>query len=486
VAQPRVVIVGLGPAGPDLVTVGALEALDRPVRRFLRTTRHPSAVVVEDATTFDDLYERADTFADVYGAITDALVAAAEEDGEVVYAVPGSPFVLERSVRGLLADQRVEARVVTGLSFLDLAYGRLGIDPIEAGVRLIDGHEFAVAAAGERGPMLVAHVHAPWVLSDIKLAVDGPGSDEVVVLQRLGLPDEAVHTVRWEDLDRRVEPDHLTCLYLPHVSAPVGTELVRFHGIVRRLRDECPWDRQQTHQSLTRYAVEEVYELIEAIGALDGSGEADEALEEELGDVLLQVFLHSAIAEQEGRFNIAEVAGTISEKMVRRHPHVFGTTTVSGADQVVTNWEAIKAAEKVAANGGRVAAPSSVDGVQGDLPALAYARELSARASKAGFDWDAPEGTLEKVQEELEEVREAFADPDRVGGEIGDLLFATVNLARHRGVDPEAALRQAAAKFRRRIQGCEALAAARGIDTRTAGLPVLDALWDEVKATEPG
>ena len=474
-------VVGLGPAGPDLVTSGALDALARPVRRFLRTVRHPSAIVVEDATTFDNLYEQADTFADVYQAITDALVQAAEEHGEVVYAVPGSPYVLERSVRHLLADPRVDVRIVPGLSFLDLAYGRLGIDPVEAGVRLVDGHEFATAAAGERGPMLVAHAHAPWVLSDIKLAVDGPGSDEVVVLQRLGLPDEEVLTVRWEDLDRSVVPDHLTCLYVPHVTEPVGAELVRFHGIVRRLRDECPWDRQQTHQSLTRYAVEEVYELIEAIGRLDGSGPADEALEEVLGDVLLQVFLHSAIAEQDGRFSIAGVAAGISEKMVRRHPHVFGSTTVSGADQVAANWEAIKAAEK--GGGGRT---SSVDGVQGDLPALAYARELSARAAKAGFDWDVPEGTLDKVAEELDEVREAFDDPAAVGAEIGDLLFATVNLARHRGVDPEAALRQAAAKFRRRIQACEALAAERGIDTRAAGLPVLDALWDEVKATEPG
>ena len=476
-------VVGLGPAGPDLVTAGALDALALPVRRFLRTVRHPSATVVEDATTFDHLYEQADTFADVYQAITDALVQAADEDGEVVYAVPGSPYVLERSVRHLLADPRVDVRIVPGLSFLDLAYGRLGIDPVEAGVRLVDGHEFATAAAGERGPMLVAHAHAPWVLSDIKLAVDGPGSDEVVVLQRLGLPDEEVLTVRWEDLDRSVVPDHLTCLYVPHVTEPVGAELVRFHGIVRRLRDECPWDRQQTHQSLTRYAVEEVYELIEAIGRLDGSGPADEALEEELGDVLLQVFLHSAIAEQDGRFSIADVAADISEKMVRRHPHVFGSTTVSGADQVASNWEAIKAAEKGV--GGTVRT-SSVDGVQGDLPALAYARELAARAAKAGFDWDVPEGTLDKVAEELDEVREAFDDPAAVGAEIGDLLFATVNLARHRGVDPEAALRQAAAKFRRRIQACEALAAERGVDTRTAGLPVLDALWDEVKATEPG
>jgi tetrapyrrole methylase family protein/MazG family protein len=492
VATPQVVVVGLGPAGPELVTAAAVDALRRPVRRFLRTAHHPSAVVVEHATTFDHLYEGADTFADVYSAITEELVAAASNDGEVVYAVPGSPFVLERSVRHLLDDPRVAVRVVPGLSFLDLAYGRLGIDPVEAGVRLVDGHEFAKAAAGERGPLLVAHAHAPWVLSDIKLAADGSGDEEVVVLQRLGLPDERVTSVPWADLDRSVEPDHLTCLYIPHLGEPVGHELVRFHDIVRRLREECPWDRQQTHASLTRYAIEEVYELVEAIGALgangtDGAtgepGEADAALEEELGDVMLQVFLHAAIAEQEGRFSVADVARAISEKMVRRHPHVFGDVAVSSADHVARNWDAIKAAEKGVAENG-AAEGSTFDGVPGALPALAYARELTAKAAKVGFDWDDADGTLDKVAEELDEVRASWGDSEALRGEVGDLLLAIVNLARHRGVDPESALRVATAKFRGRVQACEVLAAARGIDTRTASLVVLDALWDEVKQGE--
>jgi tetrapyrrole methylase family protein / MazG family protein len=480
--MPRVVVVGLGPAGPALVTAAALDALDRPVRRFLRTSRHPSAVVVENATTFDHLYEDADTFAEVYSAITEELVAAAAEDGEVVYALPGSPFVLERSVRHLLTDPRVEVEVVPGLSFLDLAYGRLGIDPVEAGVRLIDGHEFAAAAAGERGPLLVAHAHALWVLSDIKLAVDGEGHEEVVVLQRLGLPDEEVTSVPWADLDRSIEPDHLTCLYIPHLGEPVGHELVRFHGIVRRLREECPWDRQQTHASLTRYAIEEVYELVEAIGALGADaagGEADATLEEELGDVLLQVFLHAAIAEQDGRFSVADVATTISEKMVRRHPHVFGDVAVSSAEHVARNWDAIKEAEK----GGAARGPT-FDGVPGALPALAYARELTAKAAKTGFDWDDADSTLDKVAEELDEVRAAWSNDEALRGEVGDLLLAIVNLARHRGIDPESALRTATAKFRARVQACEVLAAERGIDTRTAGLAVLDALWEEVKQAE--
>jgi tetrapyrrole methylase family protein/MazG family protein len=315
--------------------------------------------------------------------------------------------------------------------------------------------------------------------------MEGAGDEQVIVLQRLGLPDEQVTSVPWADLDRTIEPDHLTCLYIPHLAEPVGHELVRFHGIVRRLREECPWDRQQTHASLTRYAIEEVYELVEAIGALDadgsggpGDGGADAALEEELGDVLLQVFLHAAIAEQDGRFSVADVASTISEKMVRRHPHVFGDVTVSSADHVARNWDAIKAAEKGTAVG------STFDGVPGTLPALAYAREMTAKAAKVGFDWDDADGTLDKVVEELDEVRTAWSDGEALRGEVGDLLLAVVNLARHRGVDPESALRVATAKFRARVEACEALATERGIDTRTAGLAMLDALWDEAKQGE--
>jgi tetrapyrrole methylase family protein/MazG family protein len=477
---PRVVVVGLGPAGPDLVTTAAMQAIADVPTRFLRTARHPSASVVPRATTLDHLYERADTFASVYTDIADTLVAAATAEGTVLYAVPGSPWVLERSVRHLLADERIEVTVVPGLSFLDLAYARLGIDPIEVGVRLVDSHEFAVAAAGERGPLLVAHVHARSVLSDIKLSVEDVPDDDVVVLQRLGLPDEAAVTVPWSELDRSVEPDHLTCLYIPQMSAPVGQELVRFHGVVRRLREECPWDRQQTHQSLSRHAIEEVYELVEAIGIGD-----DGALEEELGDVLLQVFLHAAIAEQAGRFNVADVAAGVTTKMIRRHPHVFGSVDVTSPDQVMANWEAIKATEKgLDGDGSSATAASLVAGVPGGLPALEYARELSSRAAKAGFDWTDPLGALDKAAEELAEVRDAFDDPAAIGGEIGDLLFATVNVARHRGVDPESALRVASAKFRRRIEACSALATERGIDTRTAGLAALDALWDEVKAGE--
>ena len=265
-------VVGLGPAGPEQLTVAAVQAIERvpPGRRFLRTARHPAAVALGEGTaSFDRMYRSAETIDGVYPAIVEALVGAAADGREVLYAVPGSPLVAERTVELLLADPRVTVDLVPGMSFTDLAWARLGVDPVAAGVRLVDGHRFAVEAAGERGPLLVAQCDSKAVLSDIKLAVDWSGDLQAVVLCRLGLPDESVRTVAWADLDRDLEPDHLTSVYIPALAAPVAGEVARFAELVRTLRQRCPWDREQTHASLTRHLLEETYEVLEAIAGLD-------------------------------------------------------------------------------------------------------------------------------------------------------------------------------------------------------------------------
>jgi tetrapyrrole methylase family protein/MazG family protein len=480
VTPPLVTVVGIGPGGREHVTVETLRAIDRIPHRYLRTSRHPSADLVPDATTFDHLYESADHFADVYTAIVEALVAAAVEHGEILYAVPGSPLVLERSVRSLLAEDRVRCDVLPAMSFLDVAWARLGIDPVESAVRLIDGHEFAVAAAGTTGAVLITHTHDRQVLSDIKLALDDADGDEpVVILQGLGTPAEQITRTTWSELDRSVEPDHLTCVYVPALGVPVGAGYVRFHQLARTLRERCPWDREQTHASLVPYLVEETFELVDALGALvPGEPATDEALIEELGDLLYQIEFHATVAEQQGRFSIADVTAGIHDKLVRRHPHVFGTVDAADAGTVVANWEQIKRDEK-----GRT---SVFDGVARSLPALAYAQHVMRKAAKVGFDWPDVTGPLAKVDEELAELREAIADGDaaQVTDELGDLVVAAVNVARHAHVDAELAVRAAAGKFRRRFERVEELASARGIDLRGVSLDDLDALWDEVKAGE--
>jgi tetrapyrrole methylase family protein/MazG family protein len=344
---------------------------------------------------------------------------------------------------------------------------------------LVDGHRFAIDAAGERGPLLVAQCDTRAVLSEIKLAFEDLAPACAVVLQRLGLPDERVFEVSWADLDRVVEPDHLTSLWLPEFAAPVAAELARFHEVVRRLREECPWDRAQTHESLTRYVIEETYEVVEAIAALGADRAGSAALEEELGDLLLQVFLHSAIAAQDGAFTVADVARGITDKMVRRHPHVFGDVEVDDADHVARNWETIKAREKGAAvEGEEGPAKSVLDGVPGSLPALSYASELARKAAKIGFKWPDVEGVWDKLAEEIAELR---AEPQSAD-ELGDVLFVVVTLAGVLGHDPEGALRGAAAKFRARLGYVERVARDRDVELSSLSFDELDLLWQESKA----
>jgi tetrapyrrole methylase family protein/MazG family protein len=459
--MPRVVVVGLGPAGPDLLTAGTLEVIAAVVPRFLRTTRHPAASAVPDATSFDKFYETADSLEQVYAGIVEQLVTAATEHGNALYAVPGSPVVAERTVELLLADDRVDVEVLPALSFADLAWARLGVDPVAVGARLVDGRRFAVEAAGAVGPLLVAQCDNQSVLSEIKLAAEPAPGTTVVVLQQLGLSDERLVEVAWDELDRAVEPDHLTSIYIPALAPPVAGELVAFAEVVRTLREQCPWDREQDHRSLAKYVIEETYEVVDAIESGDPA-----QLEEELGDLLYQVVFHATLGAEEGDYTLADVARGITDKLVRRHPHVFGDADAVSIDEVRANWEQLKKDEK-----GRT---SVMDGIPGSMPALLYARKVQQKARAVGFDWKTADDVWPKVEEELREVRE---DPSEE--EIGDLLFAVVNLSRHLGVDAEPALRAATAKFRRRFQAMEVLAAERDV-------PIDDTLWDEVKEAERG
>jgi tetrapyrrole methylase family protein/MazG family protein len=309
------------------------------------------------------------------------------------------------------------------------------------------------------------------VLSAIKLSLPSfSNAPEVIALQRLGLPDENITHLAWEDLDRQhaLIPDHLTTLWIPRLAAPVAAELVRFDELIHLLREQCPWDRAQTHATLAPHLLEEAYEAVEAISAGDA-----EHLEEELGDVLLQVVLHATIAAEEGWFTLADVAQTIHDKMVARHPHVFGDATADTPGAVQSTWDELKAAER--ASSGRPA--SILDGVGGHLPALLHAADVQQRAATIGFDWPDVEGPLAKVTEEAAELR-AATDGDARRDELGDLLFACVNVSRHLGVDPEVALRAATAKFAARFRQVEAKA---GDELRHLDLAALDALWDEAK-----
>ena len=249
-------------------------------------------------------------------------------------------------------------------------------------------------------------------------------------------------------------------------------------GIMKRLHDPggCPWDREQTHESLKPYLLEETYEVLEAIDT-----GPDEHLAEELGDLLLQIVFHAEIAESAGQFTIEDVIEGIIEKLIRRHPHIFGDTTVDGSAQVIKNWEEIKRGEKRARKNGSV-----LDGLPKSLPALIKARRIQEKVSRVGFDWEHTEDVMLKVDEELRELKEASRSRNReaIEEELGDLLFAVANLARFVSLCPEDALRKTIDKFQRRFQYIERELPKRGLKLGEATLEEMDRLWNEVKKEE--
>ncbi len=468
----KVTVVGLGPAGPDLTTEQTRSVIENTPRLYLRTTQHPAASVLRDAVSFDHIYEQAATFVEVYLKIRDYLLYAAAE-GDLVYAVPGSPLVLERSVellRDAAADGEVELNILPAMSFLDTAWSALGIDPVETGVHLIDGHRFATASSGRAGPLLVAGCHARHVLGDIKLTLDDP-PESATVLQHLGLPSQSVYEVAWADLDRCVEADHLTSIYITEPGPGPAAEFTRFEELVRTLRAECPWDREQTHGSLRRHLLEEAHETLEALDARavlndnEPDSDLDEHLCEELGDLLYQIFFHSRLAAERGAFTVADVAQGIHDKLVSRHPHVFGDVEAQDTKTVLGNWERIKADEK-----GR---SSSMDGISGVQPALVFAMKAQDRAVTVGFD--RVQSCDAGMTDFAEWIAESRTEPSE--RDLGDLLFAAVRLARHLDHDPETSLRGAVRRFIALVRTVEGLASQHGDDFETVSKTTLSQWW---------
>jgi tetrapyrrole methylase family protein/MazG family protein len=434
---------------------------------FLRTARHPAAQVWlnrANVVGLDHCYEAGATFEEVYRSIAATVAAAAREHGMVAYAVPGSPAVAERTVALLRADPSIELEIVPGLSFCDLAWARLGIDPVEAGVRLVDAQSFAVQAAGDAGPLLVGQCWSKDVLSAVKLSFDGdPGP--ALLLHHLGLGDEAVVEVPWSEIDRTLEADHLTSLYVPHLAEPVGREMLRLEELVRVLRERCPWDREQTHHSLLQHMLEETYEAMEAIESLGADpsaapAEAAAHVAEELGDLLCQVLFHARLAEEEGMFNLADVARGVHDKLVARHPHVFGDVVATSSGAVLQNWERNKQAEKQRSH--------LFEGIPAAMPALARAAKAERKLASFGLGWEetgldarsmvgALAGLLRLVDSE------ATLDED-VAAVVGALLLEQARLVAHRGGDPEGLVRQSLDRLGERVAAVEAAATRAGSD----------------------
>jgi tetrapyrrole methylase family protein/MazG family protein len=475
-----ITIVGLGPGSPGDLTVEASETILRAPTVWLRTRIHPTVAALvpgPELRDFDHYYEQCADFADVYQRICADLEQMGTE-GDVVYAVPGHPLVGEATVRRLLERSGAggpAVRIVAGLSFIEPVCTMLAVDPLAAGLQIVDALDPSIEPGR---PALCAQIYSRRIASSLKLSLlELYPPDHTVALAGAG---GALWRGPLSDLDRAERFDHLSSLYLPPVS--VERDLRTFaglRGIVHRLRAPggCPWDREQTHQSLRPFLLEESYEALEKLDAGDVSG-----LAEELGDLLLQVALHCEIAAEAGEFQYADVFEAIGSKLIRRHPHVFGDASVRDAEEVKVNWQRIKQDERA---GEAADLRSILSGVSLSMPALAYSQAVQERAAQVGFDWPRMDGVLDKLVEELGELR-AATDESQREEEFGDLLFVVTNVARWLKIDAEAALRAANRKFRRRFSAVEELAHARGVDLATLGLEGLDRLWNEVKAAERG
>jgi tetrapyrrole methylase family protein/MazG family protein len=499
-----IVIVGLGPGSPELWTTAARQALAAAPEIWLRTARHPGveslgqlcpqpgadvAANSPQIYSFDTWYDEAADFTSLYERIAGRVLELGRREQGVLYAVPGHPLVGEATVariRQLAAGDGLPVTIVPGLSFIEPTLTALGLDALEGGLQIADADRLAAyhhPPFDPDRPALIAQLYHRRLASQVKLTLmNSYPDDHPISLVRAAATDkEMVARCPLYELDRQPWIDHLTTLYVPPL--PHAASLSAFQETVARLRAPggCPWDRQQSHQSLRPYLLEESYE---ALAALD-TGDS-QALAEELGDLLLQIALHVQIAVENGEFMMSDVIEAIDAKLRRRHPHVFGDVSVSGVSEVLTNWEAIKHAERAGAAPGDVlveeapARPSVLDGVPRAMPALARAQVITDRVVRVGFEWPTVEGVLDKLGEEARELAAAQSAEER-SAELGDVLFVVVNLARWLGVDAESALRTTNERFSRRFRILEQLAAERQLKLTDLDIHALDGLWDEAK-----
>ncbi|GAB2564310.1 bifunctional methyltransferase/pyrophosphohydrolase YabN [Gracilibacillus alcaliphilus] len=480
--KPIIEIIGLGGGDIDQLPLGIYKKLTQEKNCFVRTVDHPVIqTLMEEGgifQSFDTIYEQYDRFEEVYRHIVDILAEQAGDIGKVVYAVPGHPMLAEQTVQLLLQHADVEVKILGGQSFLDDLFSALQIDPIE-GFQFVDATSFSRSQLTYQQHLVFCQVYDAFIASEVKLTLleDLPPEHPVTIVEAVGSQQESIKQISLVELDQQMELSNLTSVYVaPAAKEQLNHQFHRLQEVIAALRAPggCPWDQKQTHQTLKKYLLEEAYEVLEAIDQQD-----DEALAEELGDVLLQVMLHSQIGTEAGFFTIDDVIYSITEKMIRRHPHVFGDVEVKDEQEVVRNWEVIKQTEKDEPN-------TILSSLTTGLPATLLAEEIQKKAAKVGFDWKEPEPIWDKVYEELTEFKQALQQEGREQQEkeFGDILFAMINLARYYKLNPEIALMRTNHVFKKRFQYVEKKVQESQQTWQSFDLEALDRFWEEAKQLE--
>lgn len=478
-------IVGLGPGSSDALTLGTINALKNSSCIKLRTEKHPTVEYIREIgiefDTYDFAYEKFNSFDEVYDFISDEIIREYEalENKELIYAVPGHPLVAEKSVELLINKckaRNIQSELVTAVSFVDAMLEVLNIDPIN-GLAIIDAFDIKNQIIDKNKNIIITQVYNKLIASEVKLhLLDVYGDDvNVTFVRAAGVKgEEIVREIPLYELDRVEEIDYLTSIF---ISSQKNTydSIEYLVNIMELLRspEGCPWDREQTHQSIKRCVVEEAYELVEAI-----ENDDDDGIIEELGDLLFQVIFHAQMAREDGYFNLRDIIKTICTKMITRHPHVFSDVKVKNSDEVLSNWDEIKKKEKSIET-----VTEEMQRVAKGLPALIRAEKIQKKAQKVGFEWDNVDDAFKKVFEEYNEVKDVYKSKNtlRILDEIGDLLFAIVNVSRFLNIDSEDALNSTCNKFISRFEHIEKSAKSLGKTLDDMTLEEMDALWNEAK-----
>ena len=403
--------------------------------------------------------------------------------GELVYAVPGHPLVAEKSVFNLIElceKASIEYSILPAVSFIDAMMDRLKIDPIN-GLKVIDAFDIKNQVLDKRIGTIITQVYNPLIASEVKLKLLEQYDDETEIfyVRAAGIKgEESIRNIPLYELDMQEDIDYLTSIYIPK-DLNNKKDFNDLLEIVEVLRGEngCPWDREQTHKSLEKALVEESYEVIDAIDREDDNG-----LVEELGDVLLQVVFHASIGKEDGYFDINEIITGICNKMISRHPHVFGTlNNINTSNDVLTKWDELKKEEK-----GYETLSEEMKGVTKGLPSLLRAHKVQNKAKKVGFDLADIDSAINKLKEEIQEVIDVYntKNMDKIKDEVGDLLFSCVNVARFLNVDEELALNATIDKFIKRFSYIEGKIKDKGQDLQDVNLDKMDKLWEEAKKLE--
>ncbi len=454
-SKPVVRVVGLGPSSAQHLTAHTTELLtSSPVVR-LRTRIHPAADAFSGVSSYDDYYDSADSFEVLYPKIVENLVelASTSPNGEVVYAVPGSPMVAERTVELLRLRSDVEVICEPAISVIDVACARLGKDPMALGLRVVDALGSVEPFRGP-GPLLILQTYAPEILASVADRL--PRETVVTVLHHVGLDDEVIKELPAMELVSFDSADHLTSLWVEGLRT-AGESMDDLVDFMRRLRAECPWDQEQTHASLTRHLLEEAYETLDALETFvrveSEGGDHSVAVahvEEELGDLLFQIVFHAELGDEEGHFNFATIVDGVRDKLTGRHPHVFGDVEVSGSEEVASRWEDLKKKEK-----GR---ESVTDGIAWQLPALTLYAKLLRKAQQVDLGSGTGENARAQAISALQSLN--FAPSGVIDSQStsdtesawGDALSAIAMCAQWSGVDLEGVLRERALQLRSEIQ----------------------------------